>query len=716
MFFKALSPRLSKASRSSSRRRSRFLPRVERLEDRLLLSISMTAREQLLLDLINRARIDPAGTAAAYGIDLNEGLAPGTISADAKQPLAPRQALVNAAGLHSQDMLDNDYFSHTNLSGEGPSDRATAAGYPPAAVGENIGLRGSTGPIDEEAHVYLIHEDLFVDAGVDGRGHRLNLLNEDYREVGPGVRYGVYTSGGTDYNVGMVTELFGDRGGNHFLTGIAFDDLNGNERYEPGEGLEGVTITTGALTNTTGPSGGWVLEVPDGQYLVTASGGSFSGVGSLEATVSGANVELDFVSGVASGYVNYVLAEVPDVELGLITFNTLPDQDPSAGQIGYVCQTARDGILTIEAGYDSGAGSAQLALCDEGGSQLAVSTLVDGNQRIDWDVSAGQTYRVRLSGTSDAVELRLVNLVQPSGDGTEVCVYGTDGDDTFVSVAATVGSSWEITVNGVAYDTTAWPSLESFSLLGGAGNDTAIHTGSDGDDVASLDPTSGTITGPGYAVTISDVETITVRSGGGTDVAYLRGDPDQSDSFRGSPELARVWGPQYENRVESFRYVHGYGTPGNADVAYLHGDPGASDTFEAWPEMARLYGAGFYNRVKSFRHVHGYGTPEGSDVAYLHDDPGGDDTFEAWPEMARLYGAGFYNRVKSFRYVHGYSTSGSDLAELYDAALETGHTSPPAASVVAWLDAFAQIRQIDTESGDDTTFAAPDELLTAYWE
>ena len=47
-----------------------------------------TAQELLDIALVNRARLDPAAEAALFGIDLNEGLAPGTISAASKQPLA----------------------------------------------------------------------------------------------------------------------------------------------------------------------------------------------------------------------------------------------------------------------------------------------------------------------------------------------------------------------------------------------------------------------------------------------------------------------------------------------------------------------------------------------------------------------------------------------------------------------------------------------------
>ena len=47
-----------------------------------------TAREQLILEMINRARMDPEGEAARYGISLNQGLTAGTISSAPKQVLA----------------------------------------------------------------------------------------------------------------------------------------------------------------------------------------------------------------------------------------------------------------------------------------------------------------------------------------------------------------------------------------------------------------------------------------------------------------------------------------------------------------------------------------------------------------------------------------------------------------------------------------------------
>ena len=67
-----------------------------------------TAEEQYLLELVNRARQNPTAEAQLYGISLNEGLSPGTISETPKPPLAFNLNLIDAAREHSQWMLDTD--------------------------------------------------------------------------------------------------------------------------------------------------------------------------------------------------------------------------------------------------------------------------------------------------------------------------------------------------------------------------------------------------------------------------------------------------------------------------------------------------------------------------------------------------------------------------------------------------------------------------------
>ena len=46
--------------------------RLEMLEPRELLTVVMTPQEQLLIELVNRARADPAFEALRYEIDLND--------------------------------------------------------------------------------------------------------------------------------------------------------------------------------------------------------------------------------------------------------------------------------------------------------------------------------------------------------------------------------------------------------------------------------------------------------------------------------------------------------------------------------------------------------------------------------------------------------------------------------------------------------------------
>ena len=100
----------------------------EMLESRELLTVVMTVQEQLMVELVNRARADPVMEALRYSIDLNDEVDEASlISSDPKQPLAPHQALTTAAGLHSDDMLRRNYFGHNTPEGVTPSDRAQAA-------------------------------------------------------------------------------------------------------------------------------------------------------------------------------------------------------------------------------------------------------------------------------------------------------------------------------------------------------------------------------------------------------------------------------------------------------------------------------------------------------------------------------------------------------------------------------------------------------------
>ncbi len=290
-------------SKSSSRKVSTFT--YDSLEVRRVLAATVpSAQEQYVLELINSARANPAGYAASLGVDLNEGLASGTISSDAKPPLAFNYLLVDAAQKHSDWQLETDSFSHTGANGSNPERRMRDAGYSFTGNwtwGENIGYMASSGPVDVTDFSKRIEENLFIDRGIAGRGHRISLMNERFMEVGIGARFGNFQG----YNAVMMTQDF-TRSTGPFLTGVAYSDsVNANRFYTPGEGLGGIVITAirdggdQLFRTQTSAAGGYSLQLPKGRYSIMASGPGLGNSHFLSDVLIGTNNrKLDFLTGV----------------------------------------------------------------------------------------------------------------------------------------------------------------------------------------------------------------------------------------------------------------------------------------------------------------------------------------------------------------------------------------------------------------------------------
>ena len=260
-----------------------------------------TAVEQLLLELINRARIDPAGEAKRYGIDLNKDLPAGTITSAPKQVLAFNPLLNDAAAAHSQWMLDTDTFSHTGDNASSPGARMTAEGYAFTGSwtwGENIAWSGTTGTMNANTAIFDHHRNLFLSSG-----HRENILNGDFREVGLGSLTGTFTTGGTAYNSLMTTEDFAKSGAKLFITGVTYTDSDSNDFYSIGEGAGGRAVQlvqNGVLVATTssGTAGGYALGTTvTGAVDVQFSGGGLAGTMAASVTLAGSNIKVDLVDG-----------------------------------------------------------------------------------------------------------------------------------------------------------------------------------------------------------------------------------------------------------------------------------------------------------------------------------------------------------------------------------------------------------------------------------
>ncbi len=256
-----------------------------------------TDAEQYLLELVNRGRADPGAEVARVGVDLNQGLPPGTINTTPKPPLAFNAKLLDSARIHSDWMLEVDIFDHTGQNGSHPDDRMSAAGYPFSGNwgwGENIGWRGTSGTLNLNSSVAKAHDALVISPP-----HRENLMNGAFDEVGLGVRTGLFKSGAT-LNAVMITENFAYSGGTPgpCLVGVVYRDANGNRAYDPGEGVSGVTVAYSGSANQgiTSTSGGYAFPY-SGQGTVTVqfSGGGIA-PGSLAIARTGKNVKADWLA------------------------------------------------------------------------------------------------------------------------------------------------------------------------------------------------------------------------------------------------------------------------------------------------------------------------------------------------------------------------------------------------------------------------------------
>ena len=110
-------------------------------------------------------------------------------------PLELNNRLLNAAQDHSNDMAQDDFFSHTGADGSSIGDRVRASGYQYSTTGENIAA-GQTTPAQ------------VVEGWMNSPGHRANILNPNYTEIGVGYEYLQNDTGSVNYNH-YWTQVFG---------------------------------------------------------------------------------------------------------------------------------------------------------------------------------------------------------------------------------------------------------------------------------------------------------------------------------------------------------------------------------------------------------------------------------------------------------------------------------------------------------------------------
>ena len=272
--------------------------------------------EQEMLELVNRARLDPQGeydaligtSADAAGVtaeirnavryfDVDLDLFKEQLAAfDPVAPLAWSSELKIAAQGHSKQMIAFDSQSH-QLPGEpGLGARITAAGYKNwRMLGENI-FAYTTDPVTGHAGFYIDWGDTPTGMQTPA-GHRRSILNGNFTDIG--ISAIAEADSATAVGPWVVTQNLGTQFRDvPQLVGVVLQDVDGDRFYDAGEGLGGVTITA---TNASGTrfvttswgSGGYQIELASGTYEVVFSGGDLTGPITSTVTIADANVKLD---------------------------------------------------------------------------------------------------------------------------------------------------------------------------------------------------------------------------------------------------------------------------------------------------------------------------------------------------------------------------------------------------------------------------------------
>ena len=377
----------------------------------------MSAAEQYMLELINRARLDPIAEAQRYNLALNTDLDANAISNVAKQVLAPSAVLDRAAEGHSEWMLEADVFSHTGAADSSPGDRIEDAGYKFTGAWtwrENLAWIGSTGTLDLNIAIAAHHEDLYR-----SEGHRLTTFASNTREVGIFQAHGEFTVGGMDYDSSMVTLNFASSGTDVFVTGVVYTDLDGDAFYSIGEGQSDVWILVDGANTTTTASGGYGLGIRAAEDLQVLVGQGGITLATLQVDASGGNVKVDVVTATDNSQSLMVSADavlvsgIPDAVLLGSDNLTLTGNDDANRLTG----NAGENILIGAGGDDVLSGGGRRA--DTIGADEANADILQGG--------AGDDHLIGELG-ADRLDGGLGNDLLVGGGGRDTFVFA-DGDD-----------------------------------------------------------------------------------------------------------------------------------------------------------------------------------------------------------------------------------------------------------------------------------------------
>lgn len=106
--------------------------------------------------------------------------------------LSENSTLAKAAQTKADDMLAKGYFAHNTPDGKTPWDFITAAGYSYLSAGENLAVN-------------FTEAENVEDAWMNSPGHKANIINKNFQEIGIGISQGEYQG----HTAVFVVQMFG---------------------------------------------------------------------------------------------------------------------------------------------------------------------------------------------------------------------------------------------------------------------------------------------------------------------------------------------------------------------------------------------------------------------------------------------------------------------------------------------------------------------------
>lgn len=106
--------------------------------------------------------------------------------------LLENSVLAKAAQAKADDMLAKGYFAHNAPDGKTPWDFVTAAGYNYLSAGENLAVN-------------FTEAENVEDAWMNSPGHKANIVNKNFQEIGIGIAQGEYQG----HTAIFVVQMFG---------------------------------------------------------------------------------------------------------------------------------------------------------------------------------------------------------------------------------------------------------------------------------------------------------------------------------------------------------------------------------------------------------------------------------------------------------------------------------------------------------------------------